>query len=367
MVDAAVTSATDSHGTDAELVPNSLLLYFPDSMAYAGMEIYRSTNPANVTLSTSLIATIALNGVVRTSYLDKGLVAGTPYYYRVRALGVAGEKSPFSRLLHGVPSTDPVTPHGVILLSNGDKTTDSPTVLVNLLTQGTATHYRLSATRFGGTEPWIPIAATASFTFSTPAPGARLRLFGQYRNAAGTTSRTVSDDIIYAPTVDTDGDGILDATDPDDDYDGISDVDEINLYHTDSKKKDTDGDGYPDGQERGSGTDPLDAASVPDSDHDGVSDKLEALYGTPATIASRKPYFDLAGSLLADGKFRLRLPTKSGVRYQVRGTADPTKSRLSWDKIGAAFDGTGADAVIDLPRPGPVQFYRADIVLPPIP
>jgi hypothetical protein len=362
-----VISATDSHGTDKELEPNSLQVYFPDSRAYSGMEIYRSTNPATVTNTSNKIATVALNGVVRTSFLDKGLVAGTPYYYRVRALGAAGESTPFSRLLHGVPSIDPITPHGVILLNNGDASTDNPTVRVSFFTSGNASHYRLSASRFGGTEPWIPIALSANFTFAAPIPGTRLRLFCQFRNAAGTTGHTISDDILYNPGVDTDRDGIPDATDTDDDNDGVSDVDEINLLHTDSKRKDTDGDGYTDGQERSAGSNPLDATSMPDADHDGVSDKLETIYGTPATMGSLKPRFNLAGDLLGTGSYRLRVPTKSGVRYQVRAATDLGTSRLSWHKVGAPFDGTGGDVLIDLPRVTSRQFYRVEIFLPAVP
>ncbi|MCX6879613.1 MAG: VWA domain-containing protein [Verrucomicrobia bacterium] len=365
--DAAVVSATDSHGTDEELEPNSLLLFFPDSLAYTGMEIFRSTIPGNVTNAANRIATVALNGVVRTSFLDRGLVAGTPYFYKVRALGAAGASSPFSRLLRGVPSTDPVTPHGVILQNNGDETTDSPTVLVSLFTRSNATHYRLSAARFTGAETWIPLAASTNFNFGTPAPGSRLRLFGQFRNAAGTISRTVSDDLVYTPGADTDGDGIPDATDPDDDNDGLTDVDEINFLHTDSKHQDTDGDGYTDGEEKAAGTDPLNATSVPDADGDGVSNKLESIYGSPPNNATRKPNFGLTGELLGVGQFRLRIPTKSGARYQVRCTTDLKTPRLSWQKVGAAFDGTGADSVIDLPRVESRQFYRVEIVLPPVP
>jgi hypothetical protein len=365
--DAAVVAATDSHGTDAELEPNSLLVFFPDSKDYAGMEIYRSTNPANVTNTVNQIATVDLKGVVKTSFLDKGLVAGRPYYYKVRALGTSGERSPFSRLLSGIPSKDPVTPHGVILLNNGDETTDNPTVRVSLLTRGTATHYRLSTTRFSGTELWIPIAASTSFNFGMPVAASRLRLFGQYCNAAGTISHTVSDDIVYLPGADTDRDTIPDAADPDDDNDGLSDVDEINLFHTDSKHKDTDGDGYTDGDEKAAGTDPLNAASVPDTDGDGVSDKLETLYGSPPNSAARKPRFGLSGNQLGDGQFRLRIPTRIGVRYQVRCTADLKTPRLSWQKVAAAFNGTGEDKVIDLPKLEPRQFYRVEIALPPVP
>lgn len=43
----------------------------------------------------------------------------------------------------------------------------------------------------------------------------------------------------------------------DSDFDGLSTADEINIYHTDPRKVDTDGDGYKDGDEVKSGHDPL--------------------------------------------------------------------------------------------------------------
>ncbi|MGD9216830.1 MAG: PKD domain-containing protein [Desulfobacteraceae bacterium] len=55
------------------------------------------------------------------------------------------------------------------------------------------------------------------------------------------------------------------AKDPDSDNDGLTDKDETNLYGTDPHNADTDGDGIPDGQEVGDGTDPRapDATQTP--------------------------------------------------------------------------------------------------------
>lgn len=49
----------------------------------------------------------------------------------------------------------------------------------------------------------------------------------------------------------------------DSDLDGLTDQAEIQIYHTDPKNPDTDGDGYFDGAEILAGTDPLDANSIP--------------------------------------------------------------------------------------------------------
>ena len=49
----------------------------------------------------------------------------------------------------------------------------------------------------------------------------------------------------------------------DSDLDGLTDQAEIQIYHTDPKNPDTDGDGYYDGAEVLAGSDPLDANSIP--------------------------------------------------------------------------------------------------------
>ncbi len=70
----------------------------------------------------------------------------------------------------------------------------------------------------------------------------------------------------------------------DSDGDGLSDALETQVFHTDSTKADTDGDGYSDRAEILQGFDPLDRAKKAlketDADGDGLSDRLELLFGT---------------------------------------------------------------------------------------
>ena len=83
---------------------------------------------------------------------------------------------------------------------------------------------------------------------------------------------------------DTDHDGLLDGVEaqlgtslinPDTDSDGISDFDEVEIYHTNPLRKDSDRDGLEDGFEIYQMMNPL----SPDSDNDSLSDLFEVLNG----------------------------------------------------------------------------------------
>ena len=70
----------------------------------------------------------------------------------------------------------------------------------------------------------------------------------------------------------------------DSDGDGVSDQDEINIYHTDPHKTDTDDDGYNDWLELNNGYSPLDPGDHKledvDTDNDGLSDRMELNFHT---------------------------------------------------------------------------------------
>ncbi|MDD4902111.1 MAG: L,D-transpeptidase family protein [Patescibacteria group bacterium] len=73
----------------------------------------------------------------------------------------------------------------------------------------------------------------------------------------------------------------------DTDNDGIPDIWETQVFHTDPAKADTDGDGFPDGEEIKNGYDPLQKGKVKlketDFDKDGLSDRMELLFKTDPT------------------------------------------------------------------------------------
>lgn len=77
------------------------------------------------------------------------------------------------------------------------------------------------------------------------------------------------------------------AAELDTDHDGLTDVQE-QLYGTDPTNPDTDGDGFPDGQEVAAGYSPLHGNSMRlgdiDTDSDGLSDALEVAFGTNVQV-----------------------------------------------------------------------------------
>jgi len=77
---------------------------------------------------------------------------------------------------------------------------------------------------------------------------------------------------------------VLAQTNLDSDNDGVPDEDEINIYHTDSFKADTDGDGYNDWLELNNGFSPHNSNDLKledvDTDGDGLSDRMELNFHT---------------------------------------------------------------------------------------
>ncbi len=90
------------------------------------------------------------------------------------------------------------------------------------------------------------------------------KFYLQLNNQAGTNVTVYMGNANAAATIDTidtDGDGIVNSLDNDDDNDGLSDILEA-TYGTDPLNTDTDGDGISDSDEIAQGTDPLNAAPI---------------------------------------------------------------------------------------------------------
>jgi len=117
----------------------------------------------------------------------------------------------------------------------------------------------------------------------------------------------------------------------DSDHDGLTDYQEINIYHTDPNKWDTDGDGYGDGYEVWNGYSPLIAGSArlgsADSDHDGLVDDLEIKLGTDPNK------WDTDGDGYSDGS-----EVYNGYDPLVAGSARVTDKRAEVDLTNQRMD-----------------------------
>lgn len=342
-----------------------------DHVSYRAIEIYRHTALAGLTTPAHRVKVLDVSGGIITDYLDSGLTDGMHYFYAFRALGQGTSATPFSRPVDATAKADPYAPDGSIALDNHAASTADLTVNVSIVANDVANDYRLSQNPLTAAVPWtvLPASMATTFTFSGLSSGQTARLFFQFRSLTGNVSPPNYVTIKYLPGLDTDGDGTPDATDTDDDNDGVSDAIELNSLHTNPLKKDTDGDGYSDGVERTKGTNPLDRFSVPDTDGDGVPDGVESIYGTNPNLASSVPLIPFAFGPPPGGPppFEIRVPTRTGLRYQLRGATSPGGRITAWPKIGSEFAGDGSVRVMTQPADARRMFYRIEIMLPPIP
>ncbi|MBB3059220.1 putative Ig domain-containing protein [Microbulbifer rhizosphaerae] len=98
---------------------------------------------------------------------------------------------------------------------------------------------------------------------------------------------------------DTDGDGIGNNSDSDDDGDGLTDADELSVYFTDPLLRDTDGDGMDDGWEVQHGLNPTLDDAEDDLDGDGYSNLEEFASGSDPVDASSIPLSPISGLSLS--------------------------------------------------------------------
>ncbi len=176
-----------------------------------------------------------------------------------------------------------------------------------------------------------------------------------------------------AEWLDSDHDGIGDNADLDDDNDGLSDVDEINLHHTDPKRADSDGDGLSDPDElMVYHTNPLVADSdndglndraevnthhtlpkVADTDGDGFLDGYEVLTGHLPLVATDKP------ALVAEVRTAIEFtfPSAVGKTYRIEDSPDLS----AWGTVESGIAGNGG--VIQrfyTTRNQPKRFFRVE-------
>lgn len=133
----------------------------------------------------------------------------------------------------------------------------------------------------------------------------------------------------------------------DSDNDGLSDYEEIHIYHTDPNNKDTDGDGYLDGEEVRNGFSPLvpgKKMSEVDTDNDGLTDEMEIKLKTD--LGS----FDTDGDKATDGEEVFRgddplVPGPSRTTVERKVEVDLSSQKLFYFmngvKLGEMYVSTG--------------------------
>lgn len=176
-----------------------------------------------------------------------------------------------------------------------------------------------------------------------------------------------------AETLDTDHDGTGDNADTDDDGDGLSDVDEVNIYGTNSKRADSDGDGLSDPAELQT---TLTNPNVADSDTDGLSDGAEVnTHGTNPKVADTDGDGFLDGYEVLTGHFPLDIldkpalvaeartaieftfPSAIGKTYRIEDSPDMT----NWSTVEDGIAGIGGVVTrFYTTRNQPKRFFRVE-------
>ncbi len=365
------------------------ILVFPDHPSYQFVEIQVATNPSGPFTLVNLVDT---SSDLVLNYAHTGLTSGVPYFYRLRAKGVSGSSTAWSRIIKGTPYDDPVPPRGAISINNYASTTATENVWIDLIAYGDAKYIRLGNQPIDGTELLVTINSNrVEHTLDVPPvqPGKAFvyAVFYSAEELAGQMVRAeimVNTNLPSGGSVDSDEDGLTDneeievyRTDPfnaDTDFDGIQDGAETN---SSPLADDTDGDGLSDGEEILKGSEPAirDTAgdgvddgwkvlyefdpSVPlsgDTDKDGLSDYDEWLTGTNPTNAASRFASVMAGQ---DGpNLRVQFPTLRGRLYDVQ-TSTNIVSALSWQTLTTITAQTySAEVTLPAPENGAPLNYR---------
>jgi hypothetical protein len=191
-------------------------------------------------------------------------------------------------------------------------------------------------------------------------------VYFQFRSDGELESRTYHSAITLDFNGNNDGDALPDGTDPDDDNDGVSDFDELFIHFTNPYAKDTDGDGYTDGEEIAAGTDPTAFDSTPDADNDGFNDKLENLLGSnpndPASTPNIRLHIEAAG-----GQTEVSFDTAVGVSYRLHSRSDLTNRVRDWPVVNGPAPGNGLRRTVTAPLVEDRNFYGVSFELLPVP
>lgn len=130
---------------------------------------------------------------------DGGLANGTVYYYRLRCDGVAGSRSGFSRIVHGLPKLDTSAPGGDIVLDGGAEHTEDLEVAVDVVASSDATHMQISNRADFQGAAWVPLAASQNCTVEPDSATGEAFVYARFHDAAGNVSPTAFGRIVYQP------------------------------------------------------------------------------------------------------------------------------------------------------------------------
>ena len=204
---------------DDEITPPRVAAYPGVNKAYvkfsvpAGSDHMRLYRSLSRNTGYSLIAdNVPPTGI----YTDTGLTNGTTYWYRMRAMGPAGQRSTLSPPVSVTPRGDSVSPIGTIRIDDGARSTASQTVQLSLWAhdfkepqQDAPDPWDPESSVSGVTEmmlsnngafaggTWEPYASTKTWTIAPRQR--RATVYVKYRDAAGNVSEVAHDSIRYSP------------------------------------------------------------------------------------------------------------------------------------------------------------------------
>jgi hypothetical protein len=175
------------------LKPGQNVIRFSPERGYHQVNIYRTDDLADPFV---LVASVD-PAVCRGIHEDVGLVNGETYYYYIEAEDAAGRTSVPSHIFSGTPRADPVPPNGMLIINNGDPTTDTTSVDLAIVASPDVTEIKISNDFDLTGASWQAFSASVTgHSLGTPSHGEGVMVFVVLRDAAGNETR-IFDGITY--------------------------------------------------------------------------------------------------------------------------------------------------------------------------
>lgn len=189
--DPSVVSKPIDHLGQPPLKSKALLIRYPANQAYDLIRLWRATAPGGPFTRIVDFDSTAHGGL----YLDKGLVNGQKYWYRIQGIDFAGHPSTMSPVFSGTAKKQPFAPIGHVLIAGDRPYVDTTTVKLSLGgdTRPITSMMIADNSRFAGAV-WEPFSATRTWTLAPDANGFAT-VYAKFRNGAGNVSNVVSDEV----------------------------------------------------------------------------------------------------------------------------------------------------------------------------